>query len=518
MTVTIKRFRTYLLITLLLAAGFGVAVAPKTAEAACAANNANLGSVTGSFTVPTTGTYRVWSRIQPDSSNAANNSYSLEVDNGTVTAGSATCNITVGDATIAAPPAWTWVDYQGGNTASKINMQLTAGTHTYTAYGREAGVVLDRIIFSADTSCVPSNGPRDTSVTPVVDPGDNCASSVTPAPDPVTSITSPAAGATLSGANSVITADASSGVTKVEFYIDSQIIGTPDTSSPYSVTLNTTSYANGTHSLTSKAYDAAGHTGTSAPVSINISNTVTDTTPPTVSISAPQIITSITTINAAVADAGGISKVEFYIDGSLLGTDTVSPYSFQLNPISFTNGAHTLTAKAYDNANNSATSTPVNTTINNPDVTAPSVLITAPLNNTTVNGTIVINADASDAVAVAGVEFYLDGALKSTVTISPYSYTLDTKTLTNAVHTIVVKAFDSSSNISLPATLTLTVNNAVAPKSGDINGDGKIDTADLFILLPNFGKTVPKGTKGDCNGDGVVDTNDLFILLAQFGK
>jgi uncharacterized protein (DUF2141 family) len=49
---------------------------------------------------------------------------------------------------------------------------------------------------------------------------------------------------------------------------------------------------------------------------------------------------------------------------------------------------------------------------------------------------------------------------------------------------------------------------------GDLNGDGVIDTADLGILLANFGGG---GPVGDLNGDGVVDTSDLGILLANFG-
>ena len=43
-------------------------------------------------------------------------------------------------------------------------------------------------------------------------------------------------------------------------------IAAEDTTSPYSVTFNTTTVANGTHTLTAIARDAAGNTATSAPV------------------------------------------------------------------------------------------------------------------------------------------------------------------------------------------------------------------------------------------------------------
>lgn len=97
---------------------------------------------------------------------------------------------------------------------------------------------------------------------------------------PTTSITSPASGATVSGTVSV-TASASDnvGVTKVEFYLDS-VLQSTSTISPYAWSWNTTTAANGSHSLTSKAYDAAANVGTSAVVSVTVSNTA-DTTPPT---------------------------------------------------------------------------------------------------------------------------------------------------------------------------------------------------------------------------------------------
>ncbi len=59
------------------------------------------------------------------------------------------------------------------------------------------------------------------------------------------------------------------------------------------------------------------------------------------------------------------------------------------------------------------------------------------------------------------------------------------------------------------ATLTAT---RVAP-TGDLNGDGIVDGADLGILLNNWGGDGP----GDLNGDGIVDGADLGILLNNWG-
>lgn len=50
---------------------------------------------------------------------------------------------------------------------------------------------------------------------------------------------------------------------------------------------------------------------------------------------------------------------------------------------------------------------------------------------------------------------------------------------------------------------------------GDINGDGVTDTADLGILIAQFGVVGPN--PGDLNGDNVTDTADLGILISNFG-
>lgn len=47
---------------------------------------------------------------------------------------------------------------------------------------------------------------------------------------------------------------------------------------------------------------------------------------------------------------------------------------------------------------------------------------------------------------------------------------------------------------------------------------GPIGTADLVLVLGNFGENVPPWTSGDVNGDGVVNTADLTYVLGFFGQ
>jgi hypothetical protein len=83
-----------------------------------------------------------------------------------------------------------------------------------------------------------------------------------PVPDttaPTVSFSSPASNAIVSGTKSVkVTASDNVAVTRVELYVDGVLIAT-DAASPYNYSWNTKSVANGSHTLTAKAYDAAGN-------------------------------------------------------------------------------------------------------------------------------------------------------------------------------------------------------------------------------------------------------------------
>src|SRR5439155_17387793 len=87
-----------------------------------------------------------------------------------------------------------------------------------------------------------------------------------------------------------VTASASDnvGVVGVQFRLDGVNTGTEVTAAPYSVSWDTTTASNGSHSLTAVARDAAGNRATSAPVAVTVSNGApADTTPPAVSITSP---------------------------------------------------------------------------------------------------------------------------------------------------------------------------------------------------------------------------------------
>ena len=94
-----------------------------------------------------------------------------------------------------------------------------------------------------------------------------------------------------------------------------------------------------------------------------------------------------------------------------------------------------------------------------PDTTPPATSITAPSNGATVSGTISVTASASDNVGVSKVELYLDGALQATDTTSPYSWSWNTTTATNASHVLTSTAYDAAGNSASSTAVTVTVNN-----------------------------------------------------------
>ncbi len=53
--------------------------------------------------------------------------------------------------------------------------------------------------------------------------------------------------------------------------------------------------------------------------------------------------------------------------------------------------------------------------------------------------------------------------------------------------------------------------------TGDVNGDGCVNDADLLAVLFAFGQS-GSGLPEDLNRDGIIDDADLLIVLSNFGS
>ena len=90
---------------------------------------------------------------------------------------------------------------------------------------------------------------------------------------PTVSVTAPTGGNVSGTATVTATASDSVGVQSVQFRLDGQDLGSPDTTSPYSIAWNTTLARDGQHALTAVARDASGNARTSAARTVAVRNT-----------------------------------------------------------------------------------------------------------------------------------------------------------------------------------------------------------------------------------------------------
>jgi hypothetical protein len=398
------------------------------------------------------------------------------------------------------------------NSGAQIDVNLTAGTHTIKMIGAAAGVVVDRLVLTQDTTCVPTGA------------GDNCANP----PDttnPVVSITAPTNNATLN-ATTTVTANATDdvAVNKVEFYVDGALKGTDTTGSTnnYTYSLNPTAFTAGSHSLSAIAYDSSGNTSTSSTVAFTVP-AAADTTPPTISaVTSGSISQTGATITWTTNEAAD-SQVAYGTStsyGSTTTRDTTLATTHNVSLSGLTAGTvYHFKVTSRDAATNSASSSDATFTTQAPaaDTTKPTVSITAPTNNATVNGTVTITATAADNVGVAGVQIKVDGAnLGAEDTASPYSASWVTTGLTSGTHTITATARDAAGNTTTSSTVTVTIP-AVTYQTGDINQDGVVDTRDFGLLKAKFNQTGSSLGRSDINQDSIVDIRDFGILKSQFG-
>jgi glucose/arabinose dehydrogenase len=151
--------------------------------------------------------------------------------------------------------------------------------------------------------------------------------------------------------------DSDGTIARVEFFDGGSKIG-EDTTSPYSLSWTPTTA--GTHTLTARATDSDGAMTTSSAQSVAVSDPAGDTTPPSVSITAPahltQNLTGTIGITANASDNVGVQSVEFQVDGVAVGAaDTTAPYGVAFDTNTLASGQHMIRARARDTAGNLST-------------------------------------------------------------------------------------------------------------------------------------------------------------------
>ena len=154
-----------------------------------------------------------------------------------------------------------------------------------------------------------------------------------------------------------------------------------------------------------------------------------------------------------VKGTSDIRRVVFYLDGTTLNTESGSPWTCNLDTSRFSNGTHTLRARAYD-SRGASTTTQISVNIQNggssggggtPTNPPPSVSFNAPASGATISGHLeTCQVTATDADGVKQVQWYLDSTLVNTEMVAPYdSCNLDTTKFANGTHVLRAVATDS---------------------------------------------------------------------------
>ncbi len=151
---------------------------------------------------------------------------------------------------------------------------------------------------------------------------------------------------------------------------------------------------------------------------------------PTVAITAPAGGASYTApatvaISASAGDTDGtVARVDFYASGTLVGSDTGSPFAASWSNVAA--GTYSLTAVATDNAGGISISSAVSITVAGGIIKPPTVSISSPSTGATFTApaSIPISATAADTDGtVTRVDFYAGATLVGSDTASPFSVT-----------------------------------------------------------------------------------------------
>jgi RHS repeat-associated protein len=191
---------------------------------------------------------------------------------------------------------------------------------------------------------------------------------------------------------------------------------------------------------------------------------------PVVSVTAPaggaKVSGKTVKVAATATDDRRVETVELFVDGSRIATDSSAPFEASWDSTLVTNGAHSLTAKATDDAGNVTTSAAVGVTVENS--APPTVSVTSPLGGSSQKGTVAVAANANDDLGVSRVEFYFDDFRFGEDSAAPYTASWDTldpaQPAYDGSHVLTAKAFDTHGQVTTSAPVTVTVANAAGTK------------------------------------------------------
>ena len=245
-----------------------------------------------------------------------------------------------------------------------------------------------------------------------------------PDPAPQVALSAPATGQIFATPTSIpLSATASSAlgsIQRVEFAAADLVVATVF-APPY-----VASWINpppGNFAVAAKAYDDIGVAATSSAAYIQV---LPEQRMPVVVMTSPApgalgtTSSPLTMTAAALAPDGGISRVDYFAESTLIGSVATAPYTFTWSaPLS---GAHVLYAKAWDLAGRAGTSQSIPVTI--PSNAPPIVSIISPLDGAQFDApaTISFRATATDRDGtIASVDYLINDKQVATASAAPFA-------------------------------------------------------------------------------------------------
>lgn len=192
-----------------------------------------------------------------------------------------------------------------------------------------------------------------------------------------------------------------------------------------------------------------------------------DSTAPLASITAPlgsSTVTGLVPVSVNASDNVGVARVDLKVNGTVVATDNVAPYSFSWNSAGVANGMNNLVAVAFDAAGNVGSSAVVSVNVSNStttvtkDTTAPTVKFNNPVNGGTVSRTVTVSISAADNAGAAGITTTLaiDGRTVASGKGGALAYEWNTRKWSKGLHSITATARDAAGNATA-STISVTV-------------------------------------------------------------
>ena len=219
------------------------------------------------------------------------------------------------------------------------------------------------------------------------------------------------------------------------------------------------------YTISAVLQDLAGNITSLNPISVLVDNEPPiDNQPPSIMILSPvsgQEINGTINIDVAANDDNGIDRVDYYIDGDSIYTDSVSPYTYEWNSIAYEEDEmHVILVQTFDLEGNSSLAPPVAVIVNNFDNINPTGQILNPIPGQIVSDTIIVEIGAQDNIGVDRVEISINGIYRSTLYEYPYLYSWDTnQEIEDQSHNISAVIYDIAGNNTHANPVSVIVDN-----------------------------------------------------------